>query len=112
MKFLFLGNSKRPHTTGETIVLPATVKIIEIIQAKQYGNKVQHTPLSVNTVGRCIGDTAEDLRKQVLEQITQCGRFPIQLDESTDVSSMFQLMVFARFCFNNEICEDVFFMSR
>lgn len=81
----------------------------EIIHGKQYGDKLKCIPLSANTVGRRIENIAEDLKKQVLEQITQCGRFAIQLDESTDVSNMSQLMVFARFCFNNEIHEELLF---
>ncbi|CAM4541743.1 unnamed protein product [Lepidochelys olivacea] len=69
----------------------------EIIHGKQYGDKLKCILLSANTVGRCIETIAEDLKKQVLEQITQHGRFAIQLDENTDVSNMSQLMVFARF---------------
>lgn len=42
----------------------------------------------------------------------QCGRFARQLEESTAVSHMFQIRVFARFCFSNEmehllICESL-----
>lgn len=39
----------------------------------------------------------------------QCGKLAIWLDERTDVFNMSQLMVFPRFCFNNEICEHVVF---
>lgn len=38
------------------------VKLAEIIQGKQYCNKLKCTPLSVNTVGRCTEDTAKDLK--------------------------------------------------
>lgn len=62
--------------------------MVEIIHGKQYGDKLKCIPLSANTVGRRIENIAEDLKKQVLEQITQCGRFAIQLDESTDVSNV------------------------
>lgn len=51
------------------------VKTVEIVPAKQYINKLKCTPLSVNTVGRCIEDTDEDLKIQILEQVTQYGRF-------------------------------------
>ena len=52
----------------------------------------------------------EDLEKQVLEQITHCGRLAIQLDKRTDVSNMSKLMVFARFCFNNKIHKLLLFL--
>ncbi|CAM4646942.1 unnamed protein product [Lepidochelys kempii] len=107
-----IAKDKKPHTIGETLVLPAVVKMDEIIHGKQYGDKLKCIPLSANTVGRHIEDTAEDLKKQVLEQITQCGRFAIQLDESTDVSNMSQLTVFARFCFKiMKYTKNYFFVS-
>ncbi|XP_030368477.1 protein PRRC1 isoform X3 [Strigops habroptila] len=41
------------------------------------------TPVSLaNTVGRCIENIAEDLKKQVLEEMTQRGRFAVKLPES------------------------------
>lgn len=53
------------------------------IHRKQYGNKLKCIHLSPNTVGRCIENIAEDLKKQVLEQITQHRWLAIQLAEST-----------------------------
>lgn len=88
---------KKLRTIGETHVLPVMVKMAEIILGKQYGDST----LSANTVGRCIENIAEDLKKQT----TQCGRFAIHLAESTVVPSMSQHVVFARFCFNNDIQE-------
>ncbi|XP_030368476.1 protein PRRC1 isoform X2 [Strigops habroptila] len=41
------------------------------------------TPVSLDTVGRCIENIAEDLKKQVLEEMTQRGRFAVKLPEST-----------------------------
>uniref|UniRef100_K7FR34 DUF4371 domain-containing protein n=1 Tax=Pelodiscus sinensis TaxID=13735 RepID=K7FR34_PELSI len=77
-----IAKDKKPHTIGETLVLPAAVKMVEIIHGKQYGHKLKCIPLSANTVGRRIENIAEDLKKQVLEQITQCGRFAIHLNMS------------------------------
>ncbi|CAM5136722.1 unnamed protein product [Natator depressus] len=88
-----IAKDKKPHTIGETLLLLAVVKMDEIIHGKQYGDKLKCIPLSANTVGRCIENIAEDLKKQVLEQIMQHGRFAIQLDKNTDVSNMSQLMV-------------------
>ncbi|XP_035748911.1 protein PRRC1 isoform X2 [Egretta garzetta] len=41
-----------------------------------------------NTVGRHKEDMDEDSKKQVLEKITQRGRFALQLPESTDVPTL------------------------
>lgn len=40
--------------------------------------------------------TAKDLKKQVLEQIMECGRFAIVLAGSTDISNTSQLTLYAR----------------
>uniref|UniRef100_K7F2Y8 DUF4371 domain-containing protein n=1 Tax=Pelodiscus sinensis TaxID=13735 RepID=K7F2Y8_PELSI len=88
------------------MILPR-VKMVEIIHRKQYGDKLKCIPLLANTVARCIENITEDLKKQVLEQVMQCGRFTVGC--YTDVSNMSQFMVFARFGFNNEIHEDLIF---
>jgi len=108
----FLLKSKRkktPHATGEALVPPAMVKMAEIIHRKPHHNQLKCLPLSENTVRRCTGNTAEDWKKQVFKQITWCGRFALPLDESTGVSNMSQLVIFARFSFNNEIQEELVF---
>lgn len=74
----------------------------KIIHRRQYGDKLKRVPSSANSVGRHIEDT-EDLKKQVLEQTTWCGKLAIQFGESTDVSNMAQLNVFAKFWFSSEI---------
>lgn len=73
------------------------------IHRNQYSNKLKCIPLSAKSVGGRIENIAKDLKKHVLEQITQCRRFAIQLAESACVSNMLQFMVLARFCFRNEI---------
>lgn len=79
------------HTVGETLVLPAVAKMGKIVCGKQYGNKLKCFPLSANTVGRSIENIAEDLQKQILEQIMQCGRFVVQPNEITDISNCLSL---------------------
>lgn len=55
-------------------------------------------------------DTAEYLKKQVWKQVKRCGRFAIQLSESTEVFNFSHLVVFAfQQHFNNEMHKDFFF---
>lgn len=60
----------------------------EKMLGKQYGIKLKCIPLSANTV---IENIAEDLKKLMLEQSTQCGRLAVQLNEITDVSNCLSL---------------------
>lgn len=52
--------------------------------------------MPANTVVTHRLKTAEDLKKQELEQVTQCGMSAIQLIEITDYFIMSQFMLFAR----------------
>lgn len=52
---------KKPCTIGETLVLPAVVKMAEILLEKQYVDKLKCISLSVNTVGRSVENIPEGL---------------------------------------------------
>lgn len=79
------------HTIEETLVLSAMAKMGKIVCAKQYGSKLKCIPSSANPVGRSIENIAEDLQKQILEQIMRCGRFVVQPNEITDISNCLSL---------------------
>lgn len=36
-----IAKDKKPHTLGETLVIPAAVKMVGIIHGRQYGNKIK-----------------------------------------------------------------------
>ena len=61
--------------------------------------KIAMDPLSNSTVQGRKGDMVSDIKDQVVQEIksSEFGLFSIQLDESTDVTSCSQLMVFARY---------------
>lgn len=52
------------------------------------------------TVRKHTESSTEDLKKEVLEQIALCE---VYLDVNINVSNIPQFMVFARFCFDKEI---------
>ena len=57
---------------------------------------------------------AADIRDQVVQEIKSAafGLFSIQLDESTDVVSCSQLMVFVKYVHLNSFMEELLFCSR
>ena len=57
---------------------------------------------------------AADIRDQVVQEIKSAafGLFSIQLDESTDVVSCSQLMVFVKYVHLNSFKEELLFCSR
>lgn len=56
-------------------------------------------------IERYIGNIAEDLKKHIVNR----HRFTTQLAESTDISNVFELMVFAGSCFSNDMHEELLF---
>lgn len=48
---------------------------------ENHGNKLKCIPFSTNTVGRCIENIAEGLKKQI-EKVKQCKQFALELAEN------------------------------
>lgn len=108
-----IAKQKKPHTIGEDLIKPCTLTMVELILGKEAEKKLAAVPLSNNTVQRRISNMADDIKDQVICQIKSSpfGLFAIQLDESTDVASCAQLMVYARYVHNADIKEEFLFCT-
>lgn len=105
---LRIARSKKPHTIGEELILPAAVEMCEVMLGKACSEKLKTIPLSDNTINRRIGDMSEDIRIQLIARLQQV-KFAIQLDESTDISNAAHLLVYVRYCWDGEALEDFLF---
>ncbi|XP_076037090.1 zinc finger BED domain-containing protein 5-like [Oratosquilla oratoria] len=103
-----IARSKKPHTIGEELVLPAAVEICEVMIGKEAASTLKCTPLSNDTVRRRIEDMSCDIKSQLVTRLRACP-FSIQLDESTDVLNCVQLIVFVRYPWNGHFVEDFLF---
>ena len=74
--------------------------------------KLNNISLSDNTVQSRILDFSEDIKNQTVEQIkvSPSGWFCLQLDESTDVSSCAQLLVFVRYIYKFDFKDEFLFL--
>lgn len=104
-----IAKAKKPDTIGEELILPAAVKIVEIIHGKEIAEAVRKVPMSNNTVSRRITEISNDILEQLIFRIKSSPKFSIQLDETTDVTNMAQLMTYVRYTFNDEFHEDLLF---
>lgn len=66
---LHIARAKKPHTVGEALLLPATKDIVRELFGEEAARKVDCVPLSDNTVSRRIGEMANDISSQLLEQL-------------------------------------------
>ncbi|XP_068234241.1 protein FAM200C-like [Palaemon carinicauda] len=87
--------------------------MVEIVLGNKMKKNIAQVPLSNTTVTRRISDMATDIKDQVVQEIKSSafGLFSIQLDESTDVASCSQLMMFARYVHSDSFKEEFLFCS-
>ncbi|CAK1591757.1 unnamed protein product [Parnassius mnemosyne] len=83
--------------------------MVSIMQGEKYANLLKIIPLSSDTVHRRINLLADDIKIQLIERVKGSPYYAIQLDESTDVANVAQLLIFIRYRYENDICEDLLF---
>ena len=84
------------YTIGETLIKPCASKMAGIVLGEESKRKLQQSPLSNDIVQRRIVELADNIKEQVIAQIknSQFVLFSIELDETTNVVSSSQLLVF------------------
>lgn len=94
---LLIAKCGKPHTIGETLVLPAAKKIVEIVLGEGSSNKIsQSVPLSNNTVSRRIDEMAADVESKLTHMLKK-SKFALQIDESTVIDNNAILLAYVRF---------------
>ncbi|KAK2712675.1 hypothetical protein QYM36_011381 [Artemia franciscana] len=64
IEFFKLAKQKKPHTIAECLILPALVKVSEIMFDTKTATALQSIPVSNNTISRRIEDIASDIVMQ------------------------------------------------
>ena len=104
-----VAKTGKPHTIVEDLILPAAEDMAGIMQGEKAKRTIQKMPSSNNTVSRRITDMAGDVLKQLLLRIRASEFYALQLDESTDVAGLAQLLVYVRYIHDGSIKEDILF---
>ena len=85
--------------------------MVELILGTEAAKKMKDVPLSNNVIGGRVEDMSCDILDQIVEEIQASPtRISLQLDESTDVSNLSQLIVYTRYIKDGEIKDDFFFL--
>src|SRR5215469_3454649 len=85
---LRIGRAGKPHTDGESYLLPAAKEMVSSVIGVKQANQLDVISLSNNTVSRRILSMANDLEEQLINKLKSSKYFAIQLDESTDCPNM------------------------
>jgi hypothetical protein len=104
-----IAKAKKPFTIGEELILPAAIKICEIIHGKEISDVFKYVPLSNDTVTSRIREISNDQLQQLIYRIKQSPNFAIQIDETTDITNMAQVSTYARYCFEDHLVEEFMF---
>ena len=92
-----IGKQGKPHTIAESLILPCAKIMVECMLGEKEAKKLDKIPLSNDTVTRRIDDIAQQVKKSLIENIKKSRFFALQLDESTDLSNLAELMTYIRF---------------
>ncbi|KAL1270838.1 hypothetical protein QQF64_029854 [Cirrhinus molitorella] len=98
-----------PHTIGENLCLPVAKDIVNCMLGEKPAKTLDKIPLSDNTVARRIDSISADILSQLISRIKNSEFFSLQVDESTDVANLSNLLVYVRYLFENTVHEDFLF---
>ena len=98
-----IAQAKKPHTIGEELIKPCLIEATTLVLGGEKANKLKEISLSNDTVKKRISEMSHNILLQVVEEERSSPLFSLQLDESTDISSCAQLLVYARYILENNV---------
>jgi zinc finger BED domain-containing protein 5/7/8/9 len=109
---LLIAKNSKPHSIGETLILPALKEIIDTMQGEGISNKmIKSIPLSNDTVSKRIYEMADDIENKLINYLRE-NNFALQIDESTVTDNKAILLAYVRFINERkEIVEELLFAT-
>ena len=98
-----------PHTIGEDVCLPAAKEMVECMIGEKEAKKLDMIPVSNNTVSRRIDALSEDILATLVGRVKKSEFYSLQVDESTDVANLANLLVYVRYLHEGSVQEDFLF---
>lgn len=99
----------KPHTITEEFFIPSAADMVGVMLGEKAKSVIQTIPSSNSTVSRRINAMAGDVLKQLLLLIRASEFYSLQLDESTDVAGLAQLLIYVRYIHEGSVNEDMLF---
>lgn len=106
---LLIAKTKKPHNIAENLIKPCLVTCAKLLLGDSAASQMKQVSLSNDTVRSRICEMSDDLQRQLIHKVKSSPVFSIQLDESVDVVSISQLLVFVRYIGDTSIEEDILF---
>jgi hypothetical protein len=106
-----IANGGKNHTLGENLLKPAIINSVRTILGAEAAATFADIPLSNSTVKRRIVNISNHIEQETIRQLRSSGHFAIQLDESTDVVDWAELILYARYLYDDQIHENMLFIK-
>lgn len=104
-----LGRKGLPHTMAEDVCLPAAKEMVACMIGEKEAKKLDMIPVSNNTVSRRIDAMSEDILAVILSRVKKSEFYSLQVDESTDVANLANLLLYVRYLFEGSVQEEFLF---
>ena len=92
---------KVAHSTAKSLIKSCAIRMAELVLATEAAKKMKDISPSNDVIAGRVADMSCDILDQIVQEIQDSPiRVSLQLDESTDVSNMSQLIVYARYIKN------------
>ena len=82
---LRIAQVAKPHTIGETLVLPSIKDAVGVMFGEKHVKEMMRMPLLNSLVGRRIYEMAQWTEDTLIQRVSQSTFFALRLDESADV---------------------------
>ena len=106
---LTCDKNKKPHSIGETLLKPCILESVKLVLGEKTSQTMKQILLSNDTIKSRIQDMSDDIKSKVLSKIDSSPVFALQLDETTDVSNLSQLLDYVRYVADERINEQFLF---
>ena len=100
---------KKPHNIGETLQKPCTLESVKLVLGEKASQTMKQISLSNDTVKSRIHEMSDNIKSKLLSKIDSSAVFALQLDESTDISNLSQLLIYVRYDADEKINEEFLF---
>ena len=100
---------KKPHTIGKTLLKPCMLESVKLVLGEKASQTIKQISLSNDTIKSRIHEMSDDIKSKLLRKIDSSSVFALQLDESTDISNLSQLLVYVRYVADERISEEFLF---
>ena len=106
---LHVAKTKKPHNIGESLLKLCILDSVKLVLGEKASQAMKQISLSNDTIKSRIHEMSDDFKSKVLSKIDSSPVFALQLDESTDISNVSQLLVYVRYVADERINEKFLF---